>query len=64
MTHAGSEHGPFAAPLHNRIRRRTGLKNPWIGNNLPSGPAADGPAKLPPDARAGGASRAGDAPVQ
>ena len=34
MTRAGGEHGPFAAPLHNRIRRRAGLKNPWIGHIL------------------------------
>jgi hypothetical protein len=35
MMRAGSEHGPVAAPLHNRIRSRAGLKNPWIGNILP-----------------------------
>ncbi len=34
MTRAGSEHGPVAAPLHNRIRGRAGLKNARIGNKL------------------------------
>jgi len=35
MMRAVSEHGPVAAPLHNRIRTQAGLKNPWIGNILP-----------------------------
>ena len=32
---AGSEHGPVAASLHNRIRRQAGLKNCADGNFLP-----------------------------
>ena len=31
----GSEHGPVAATLHNRILARAGMKNPGFGNILP-----------------------------